>query len=71
MLYNHDSNYLTNTNYNFKILIEGCGDLRKPHPSPELEAVLSLRHFHSNAILRRIKYDEQRETEKNFKKFIG
>ena len=30
--------YLTNNIQNHKISIKGCGNLRKPHPSPELEA---------------------------------
>ena len=32
--------YLTNNIQNHKISIEGCGNLRKPHPSPELEVSL-------------------------------
>ena len=63
--------YLTNNIQNHKISIKGCGNLRKPHPSPELEASYFLRHFYSNSIMRWIKHDGQRKTKEYFKKFIG
>ena len=37
--------YLTNNIQNHKISIKGCGNLRKPHPSPELECPIPLNNY--------------------------